>query len=353
MADELAAAVAQPIFELDDITVRYMLRKGAFARGTTELLAVDGVSLSVFPGETLGLVGQTGSGKSTIAQVITGMVVPTSGAVRIAGHQLHAHADRPDLKNIVQVVLQDPYSSLNPRIRVWEIIAEPLTRARRIRGAKRAEIRERVETLLGQVGLSPTKANAYPHELSGGQRQRVSIARALAPSPSLIVLDEPTSALDVSMQAQILTLLRRIQDELGVAYLVISHDLVTVGYLSPTIATMYQGRIVEIGPTTSILESPHHPYTVELMASTASIGGSLINMPSATRSDKPLPAAACRFASRCLLRERLGSPAACLESDPKLLSVATSHQAACHFSDKTPALAEEVDAAVRQDPGRT
>jgi peptide/nickel transport system ATP-binding protein len=342
MADQLTAALAQPILELDDITVRYMLRKGAFARGTTELLAVDRVSLSLLPGQTLGLVGQTGSGKSTIAQVITGMVVPTSGAVRIAGHRLHAHDDRADLKNVVQVVLQDPYSSLNPRMRVWEIIAEPLTRARRVHGARRAEIRERVDTLLSQVGLSPNKAQAYPHELSGGQRQRVSIARALAPSPSMIVLDEPTSALDVSMQAQILTLLRGIQDQLGVAYLVISHDLVTVGYLSPTIATMYQGRIVEIGPTTGILESPHHPYTAELLASTASIGGSFMDMPSAARLDTPLPATACKFATRCLLRERLGNPEACLTSEPPLVAVATDHEAACHFADQTPALTKEV-----------
>jgi oligopeptide/dipeptide ABC transporter ATP-binding protein len=340
----------QPVVELRDLSVRYKLQSSAFSRRRVDLPAVDGVSLTLRRGETLGLVGQTGSGKSTIAQVIMGMVAPTSGTVVVAGRRL-GEAEQPGaLRRVVQVVLQDPYASLNPRMKVVDIIAEPLTSARRVHGARKARIRARVDELLGLVGLSRTKAESYPHQLSGGQRQRVSIARALAPEPELIVLDEPTSALDVSVRAQILNLLKRIQDQLGVAYLVISHDLVTVAYLATTVATMHQGRIVELGPTAGLYESPYHPYTVELLASTPSIGGSLTNMPSVPRPERPLPASACKFAPRCLLRDKLGGPDRCVDAEPALVEVVPGHLAACHFSDRAPELAREVRAAVGAAP---
>jgi peptide/nickel transport system ATP-binding protein len=223
---------------------------------------------------------------------------------------------------------------------VGSIIAEPLLHGL---GMGRREIRERVAELLRLVGLSPSKADLYPHQFSGGQRQRISIARALAPSPQLIVLDEPTSALDVSVRAQILILLKDLQDRLGVTYVVISHDLVTVAYLASTVAVMHLGRVVELGPTQSIYRQARHPYTVELLASTPSLTGAFLGMPARAEEDaSALPATACPYAPRCVLRERLGRPARCVEEAPALSPAGASHQAACHFSGEVGTLAEQV-----------
>jgi oligopeptide/dipeptide ABC transporter ATP-binding protein len=212
------------------------------------------------------------------------------------------------------------------------------------RGRARA-IGARVAELLALVGLSPAKSSLYPHQFSGGQRQRIAIARALAPSPGLIVLDEPTSALDVSVRAQILNLLKDIQEQLGVTYLVISHDLVSVAYLAQIVAVMWQGRIVEIGPTDEIYIRPRHPYTFLLHASAPTPDGEFIRLlqPATDQSSTVLPETACRFAARCDLRRVLGNPDRCLEEDPELVEVGPSHSAACHFSDQVGAIGGSVN----------
>jgi oligopeptide transport system ATP-binding protein len=250
------------------------------------------------------------------------------------GRELQAH------RRTVQVVLQDPYSSLDPRMKVGDIIAEPLTLGRR-RGGDRSAIAARVAELLLLVGLAPAKAQLYPHQFSGGQRQRIAIARALAPRPDLIVLDEPTSALDVSVRAQILNLLKELQAKLGVTYLIISHDLVTVAFLASSVAVMYQGRIVEAGPTKAIYEHPRHPYTLLLLASAPTAGGGFITalQPPRDMPNTAFPPSACRFAARCDLRIHLGEPERCLAEDPALASVAAGHVAACHFPERVPELA--------------
>ena len=259
---------AEPLVRLSDLKVVYRSHQG-ITRRLVEIRAVDGVSLSIARGQTLGLVGGTGSGKSTVGQVVMGMLPPTSGRVEIDGHDLWtlSPAERLAIQRHVHVVMQDPYSSLDPRMTVADIIAEPLTLGAPVRGAARQEINKRVTELLGLVGLPAHRASAYPHQFSGGQRQRIAIARALAPRPELIVLDEPTSALDVSVRAQILTLLKTLQDELGVTYLIISHDLVTVAYLASEVAVMHRGQIVEQGRMQQLYRAPTHPYTIELIAS--------------------------------------------------------------------------------------
>lgn len=339
------AVPADNLVELQDLHVQFHLRTGSFSRRQVDVDAVDGVSFSIKRGETLGLVGATGSGKSTVAHVVMGMVAPTSGTVLVGGRDVSKMKgkDRLDYQHIVQVVLQDPYSSLDPRMKVGDIISEPLTLGRLFsRGAKGRETKQRVAELLGLVGLRANRAERYPHQFSGGQRQRIAIARALAPRPQLVVLDEPTSALDVSVRAQILTLLRSIQEELGVTYLVISHDLVTVAYLASEVAVMHLGRVIEIGPTKSLYTTPRHPYTLELLSSAPGASGAFLKQPRpSTQSPADLPATACRYAYRCALRTRLGDPAKCIESDPALLPVGPDHRAACHFSDEVVAAAVE------------
>jgi peptide/nickel transport system ATP-binding protein len=271
---------------LDDVTVSYGGR--SLLRPRREpIVAVDGVSLTMPRGQSTGIVGGTGAGKTTVAKLVMGMVAPTSGSVRVAGHDAAARGPaRIELQRIRQVVLQDPFSSLDSRMSVRDVVAEPLTLGRR---SKRSEIDARVEELLTLVGLPPSRAALYPHQFSGGQRQRISIARALAPRPELIVLDEPTSALDVSVRAQTLLLLKRLQDELGVTYLIISHDLLTVGYLASTVAVMAAGRVVEYGPTMQLFRSPEHEYTRELLASIPTTTGSWLEEPTAETEPDPVP----------------------------------------------------------------
>ena len=323
------------LIQLRELSVRYRLSPGLFSRAKgQDFRSVDRVSLSVRRGRTLGLVGGTGSGKSTIAKVIMGMVEPTSGSIVVAGRE-PAGGEQVELRRFVQVVLQDPYSSLDPRMKVGDIIAEPLTLGRqRVRGSDKTVVRARVADVLLLVGLRPNSAERFPNQFSGGQRQRIAIARALASHPELIILDEPTSALDASVKAQILNLLRTLQDELGVTFLTISHDLATVAYLASEVAVMFRGRIVEIGPTTSLFRSPRHPYTLELLGSVPGASGSFLNLPRPVDvRPESLPPSACRFAYRCALRTRLGDPARCLEEDPALVEVEQDHRTACHFPD--------------------
>jgi oligopeptide/dipeptide ABC transporter ATP-binding protein len=336
---------------LSDVSVDYTLRKSVLSTTVTRIHAVDRVSLTIKKGQTMGLVGATGSGKSTIAQLVMGMVAPSSGSVHVAGVDLAARHSAQVSRRLhpVQVVMQDPFSSLDPRMRVADIIAEPLTLGSRSRGRKSSANRERVDELLKLVGLSTSKARVYPHQLSGGQRQRVSIARALAPDPELIVLDEPTSALDVSVRAQILTLLRGLQERIGVTFLVISHDLITVAYLSNVVATMFQGRIVELAPMSALHGAPHHPYTLELIASAPSRDRTLRDTRELASSDNVLPDTACKFASRCALRTKLGNPSECVESAPELRQVDFDHRSACHFAEHTPEFARQLGATTGEE----
>lgn len=338
---------ADEMLRVEDLTVRFKL-KGA------EVRAVDGVSLAVARYETLGIVGATGSGKSTIAHVVMGMVTPTSGRVSIAGRDIVDSGPRHEL---VQVVLQDPYSSLDPRMKVKDIIAEPLTLGRHGDGrGRRSSIGTRVAEVLRLVGLSPERSGRYPHQFSGGQRQRIAIARALAARPRLIVLDEPTSALDVSVRAQILTLLKRLQSELGMAYLVISHDLATVAYLASTVSVMHQGRIVETAPTSSLYRMPRHPYTLELLASVPGAASALLAEPRpAAERSATLTEQACRYAAKCLLRTRLRYPSRCETEDPPLARASTRHLVACHFPHDAAEMANDSGlggAVGRLDPPR-
>jgi oligopeptide/dipeptide ABC transporter ATP-binding protein len=341
------SAGGEPLVELSDVCVTYQVNKSFLSREKIIIKAVDHVSLTVKQGETLGLVGSTGSGKSTLAHLIMGMVQPSSGSVKIAGHELKGMRgdDRREVERLRQVVLQDPYSSLNPRMRIRDIISEPLTLGRpTVRHRDKAKIEARVSELLELVGLPTGKAGNFPYQFSGGQRQRISIARALSPDPKLIVLDEPTSALDVSVRAQVLNLLRKLQQDLGVTYMIVSHDLLTVAYLASTVAVMDSGRIVEVGPTESLYHSPRHPRTLELLASVpGTVGSSLLTQPRPiSETVEVLPETACQFADRCALRTHLNYPARCTEESPQLQTVGARHQAACHFPDELEGLKNEV-----------
>ena len=248
-----------------DLVKHFAVRKGVFSRITGHVRAVDGISFRIPRGATLSLVGESGSGKTTVGRAILRLIEPTSGEVHFDGINLlqQQRAALRALRKRMQIIFQDPYGSLNPRMTVYSVLAEAFA-AHRI--APRAARRERVYELLDLVGLPPEAADRYPHEFSGGQRQRIGIARALAVEPDLIVADEPVSALDVSIQAQILNLLEDLQRKLGLTYLFIGHDLSVVRHISDTVAVMYLGRLVEMGPVDAVFERPVHPYTRALLA---------------------------------------------------------------------------------------
>ena len=266
---DLAAGNA-PLVELIDVARHFdvsppWLNRVLERKPRALLKAVDGVSFTIARGETLGLVGESGCGKSTVARLIVGLYRPTRGEIRYAGSRVDANAADPAARRNMQMIFQDPYASLNPRWRVADIVAEPL-RARHggERGPARA-FEERVAKLLEQVGLARADGRKFPHQFSGGQRQRVSIARALAGNPAFLVCDEPTSALDVSVQAQVLNLMRRLQRELDLTYLFISHNLAVVHHIANRVGVMYLGRIVELAPTRRLFARPQHPYTRMLL----------------------------------------------------------------------------------------
>jgi oligopeptide transport system ATP-binding protein len=290
-----------PILEARNLTKHFPVKRGVFAKTLGVVRAVDGVNFSVSPGQTLGLVGESGCGKTTTAKLVLRLEEPTGGGLRFEGRDIGGleGSDVRQYRRAVQAVFQDPFASLNPRMRVDAIIAEPLITHERLDGP---EVAKRVGRLLDLVGLPDRAAQLFPHEFSGGQRQRIAIARSLALSPRLVVLDEPVSALDVSIRAQILNLLRDLQAQLGVSYLFIAHDLAAVAHMSHTIAVMYLGQIVEIGDAATIATRPRHPYTQALFAA------ALPSHPSEPREDLALsgevpsplnPPLACRFHPRC------------------------------------------------------
>ena len=296
-------------------------------KGRSIVRAVDGVNFSIDKGETFSLVGESGCGKSTVARLIVGLYEPSDGSINFEGveiGQAAARAKHPEIQGRMQMIFQDPYASLNPRWRVGDIVAEPLRFRRLLKG--RAEIEKRVGELLAQVGLSPLDARKYPHEFSGGQRQRISIARALAGEPEFLVCDEPTSALDVSVQAQILNLMKELQRKLNLTYLFISHNLAVVYHVSDKVGVMYLGRLVEWADTRTLFERPLHPYTRMLLDAIPDLdmtGRS--RTPVAGEVPSPLnPPSGCSFHPRCpLANER------CKREVPQALPV-EGGAVACH-----------------------
>ncbi len=309
-----------PLIEAIDLTKSYRLSGGWFAQ-RSERPAVAGVSFAIQSGRSFGIVGESGSGKSTIARMAMALAAPSSGEILLEGRSLFS-LSRQDLKAArkdFQMIFQDPYGSLDPRMSVARVIAEPLS-GDIPRGEKLARIAE----ALAAVGLDAGAASKYPHEFSGGQRQRIAIARALITRPKLVVADEPVSALDVSIQAQVLNLMSDLQRDSGVTYLLISHDLAVVGHICDEIAVMFRGRFVETGPATRLLSDPAHPYTRELLDAAPKFEESrhtadrLPPLPNATTG--------CPYAARCLYAQAI-----CVAEAPVLAPVSDGVRAACHF----------------------
>jgi oligopeptide transport system ATP-binding protein len=317
-----------PLLEVDDLKTYFVSRNVAVGSKRT-VRAVDGISFKVWPGETLALVGESGCGKSTVAHTTLRLIESTSGRIIVDGVDITRHSQRQmrPLRRMMQMVFQDPYSSLDPRMTVGDAIAEPLA----IHGILRGHARKaRVADLMQRVGLKPDQLERYPHEFSGGQRQRIGIARALALNPKLIVADEPVSALDVSIQAQVLNLLIDLQDDLGLSYLFISHDLAVVRHVSDRIAVMYLGRIIETADTAVLFSEPLHPYTEALLAAApgASTSGRARSQP--LSGEVPDPASetrGCAFRLRCSHAQDR-----CAVEEPKLREISPGRFAACHFA---------------------
>ncbi len=303
---EAAAAPTRTVIEADKVSRYFDVSKPWLQRvlsgsGRRTLRAVDEVSFSIPLGRTLSLVGESGCGKSTVARLAVGLYEPTAGEIRFEGQNLSAARAQPELRRRMNMIFQDPYASLNPRWRVRDRVAEPIRAFGILRSG--ADVRDRVAQLLTQVGLSPRDGEKFPHEFSGGQRQRISIARALSSEPEFLVADEPTSALDVSVQAQILNLMRDLQQRMQLTYLFISHNLAVVRHMSDGLGVMYLGRIVEYGPGESIFANPRHPYTrllLDAIPDLAMVGRS--RTPVGGEVPSPIdPPPGCPFHPRCPL----------------------------------------------------
>ena len=317
-----------PLLEVKHLTKHYPVKKGVFGRATGQVHAVDDVSFAIGEGETLGLVGESGCGKSTTGKAILRLVDVTSGSVEWRGKRIESLGEgevRP-FRRELQAVFQDPYSSLNPRMRAADIVAEPI---RNFESAGKAEIAGRVASLFAKVGLRPDQMIKYPYEFSGGQRQRLGIARALAPHPKLIVCDEPVSALDVSVQAQVINLLRDLQQELGLSYLFVAHDLAVVEHISHRVAVMYLGKVVELAERRSLFAQPQHPYTEALLSAVPVPDPKAKRKRIILKGDVPSPThppSGCRFHTRCPYAvER------CKVEEPEMKELRPGHFAACHL----------------------
>ena len=325
--DKMPEAV--PFLDVADLKVHFPIRRGVLQRTVGHVLAVDGVSLAISAGHTLALVGESGCGKTTVGKALLQLVKPTAGSVRLGGSELVGMAPGRlrAARRHMQMVFQDPFASLNPRLRVGEIIAEGMS-ALGLKADSAAQVAA-VAALLTQVGLPDEAAGRYPHEFSGGQRQRIAIARALAVQPELLICDEPTSALDVSVQAQILNLLKKLQEELGVAYLFITHNFAVVEYLANDVAVMYLGRIVERGTAEEVLRSPRHPYTQALLSAVPAprpdAHAAVIRLPGETPSPAN-PPAGCHFHPRCPLAVDV-----CRQRYPESTGVSVTHTVSCHL----------------------
>ena len=314
----------EPLLEVRHLSLGFDVRRGLLQTSAGRVLAVDDVSLSVMRGETLGLVGESGCGKSTLARLILRLVPPDGGDILFRGQSLLGDVP-PEVSRRLQMVFQDPFSSLNPRLKAGVSVGEPLRAA----GVSAEETRRRVADMLRQVGLSPEHATRYPHEFSGGQRQRIAIARAVILHPEFIVCDEAVSALDASVQAQVLNLLKDMQQRYGFAYLFISHDLAVVGHMSDRVAVMYLGRIVEIAPRDRLFGAPAHPYTRALLeASPRREPGRRPSVALSGDLPSPLdPPSGCAFHPRCPLASDL-----CRRTRPVLQTLFPGHLVACHLA---------------------
>ncbi len=339
-----------PLVEVRDLVKHFPIRGGVLARTIGQVQAVDGVSFDIRRGETLGLVGESGCGKTTVGRLLLRLIEPTAGTVRFDGVDLTAlkGAALKPYRRRMQIIFQDPYASLDPRTPVGDSIGEGL----RIHDlGTPAERRAKVTRMMDMVGLQAYHARRYPHEFSGGQRQRIGIARALVLEPDLVVCDEPVSALDVSIQAQVLNLLKSLQRELGLTYVFVAHNMGVVEHISDRVAVMYLGRVVELADRQDLFRKPEHPYSSALMSAIP------VPDPEARRQrviltgDVPSPVnppSGCRFHPRCPLRTEFGDPEICAAQLPPLIDLGGDHLCACHF--RAPAVDGE---AVATTPGAT
>ena len=323
--------MTENLLEVKNLVKHFPVRGGVFSRVRNYVKAVDGISFDVKPGETLGLVGESGCGKSTAGRSILRLIEPTSGEINFEGENICelSNEELRKRRRQMQIIFQDPYASLNPRMTIGSIVGEPLTIHNVAKGQER---KDRVEQLLHRVGLRPEHIRRYPHEFSGGQRQRIGLARALALNPKLIIGDEPVSALDVSIQAQVINLLEDLQKDLGIAYVMIAHDLAVVQHVSDRIAVMYLGKIVELAEADELVSSPKHPYTEALLSAVPVPDPTVKTERILLKGDVPSPVdppSGCRFHTRCPYKEDL-----CDQEDPPMLEMSPGHSVACHFSEK-------------------
>ena len=323
-------AVGEPLFEVENVVKHYVMRQGALFGGGRVVRAVDGVSFTLHRGETLGIVGESGCGKSTLARVLLRLVEPTGGRALFAGENLF-DLDKHEMRmrrRQLQIIFQDPFASLNPRMTVAEIVREPWAIFPGM--VPRNDWHDRVVELLVRVGLNADDAHRHPHQFSGGQRQRIGIARSLALNPEIVICDEPVSALDVSIQAQVINLLEEIQDEFGLSYIFIAHDLSVVRHISDRVAVMYLGKFVELGSWQDIYERPTHPYTQALLSAVPTIDPIERKRRIILEGEVPSaidPPSGCRFRVRCHKAEAL-----CKAEEPALIERTGGHPSACHFA---------------------